>query len=72
MINKIISAGTFEAMNGIREGKNTLREVAGIIANAFYKKNGENIKNVFGAELEIVEELQYYENLKKGEAAFNI
>ena len=31
MINKIISAGTFEAMDGIREGKNTLREVAGIM-----------------------------------------
>ena len=45
MINKIISSGTFEAMNGIREGKNTLREVAETIANAFYKKNEENIKN---------------------------
>lgn len=64
MINKIISAGTFEAMNGIREGKNTLREVAETIANAFYKKNEENIKNVFGAELEIVEEFSTNEKYK--------
>lgn len=64
MINKIISAGTFEAMDGIREGKNTLREVAETIANAFYKKNGENIKNVFGAELEIVEEFSTNEKYK--------
>lgn len=64
MINKIISAGTFEAMNGIREGKNTLREVAGTIANAFYKKNEENIKNVFGAEPGIVEEFSSNEKYK--------
>lgn len=64
MINKIISAGTFEAMVGIREGKNTLREVAETIANAFYKKNEENIKNEFGAELEIVEEFSTNEKYK--------
>lgn len=64
MINKIISAGTFEAMDGIKEGKNTLREVAETIANAFYKKNEENIKNVFGAELEIVEEFSTNEKYK--------
>lgn len=64
MINKIISAGTFEAMDGIREGKNTLREVAETIANAFYKKNEENIKNEFGAELEIVEEFSTNEKYK--------
>ena len=64
MINKIISSGTFEAMNGIREGKNTLREVAGIIANAFYKKNEENIKNVFGSEPGIVEEFSSNEKYK--------
>lgn len=64
MMNKIISAGTFEAMNGIREGKNTLREVAGIIADAFYKKNEENIKNVFGADLEIMEEFSSNEKYK--------
>ena len=64
MINKIISAGTFEAMNAIREGKNTLREVAETIANAFYKKNEDNIKNVFGAELGIVEEFSINEKYK--------
>lgn len=64
MINKIISAGTFEAMNGIREGKNTLREVAGTIANAFYKKNKEEIENSFGSELEIVEEFSSNEKYK--------
>lgn len=64
MINKIISAGTFEAMNGIREGENTLREVAGIIANAFYKKNEENIKNLFGSEPGIVEEFSLNEKYK--------
>lgn len=64
MINKIILAGTFEAMDGIKEGKNTLKEVAETIANAFYKKNEENIKNVFGAELEIVEEFSTNEKYK--------
>ena len=64
MINKIISSGTFEAMNGIREGKNTLREVAETIANAFYKKNEENIKNLFGSEHGIVEEFSSNEKYK--------
>ena len=64
MINKIISAGTFEAMNGIREGKNTLREVAGTIANAFYKKNEGEIKNLFGSEPGIVEEFSSNEKYK--------
>ena len=64
MINKIISSGIFEAMNGIKEGKNTLREVAETMANAFCKKNEENIKNVFGAELEIVEEFSTNEKYK--------
>ena len=44
MINKIILAGTFEAMDGIREGKNTLREVAETIANAFCKKKRREYK----------------------------
>lgn len=64
MINKIISLGTFEAMNGIREGKNTLREVDGIIADAFYKKNEENIKNVFGANLEILKSWKNFLQMK--------
>ncbi len=74
MINKIISSGTFEAMNGIREGKNTLREVAETIANAFYKKNEENIKNLFGSEPGIVEEFssnEKYKDLSFEECAVN-